>query len=252
MKIKNLALLSAFLALPAAAQGTVKLPVTDVAPKRTFFSVEAGPSSVSTPSPEDTSIDHPTIELYGTARVNFSGYFSNDRIRVIAYGELDRVTDGSAFSIADFKSVRGARGKAAVFYKIQNWPVSIGAVGGLNWSLEHAKMRDPQNWDFGGVLLLERFNWWPNGGVAGIGLGRWEGRNGMRFEVRQPLESHTAAYVKFTVPFEKLPDFLRKLPGAVTTIPVTGQPPTLQEIAGIRQRLPVSVSVGVLVTLKEF
>lgn len=239
----GLALLSVFLALPARAQDQLP-PLAPKEVKAKLYStfVEAGPSTIS--QPEEGA------KAYASVRATLLR--EDARSRFIFQARADRTSNGAAFSLDQFRSFRSAEAIAAGFYRLKNSPVSLGAVGTLSWSTERRlDLRDPQIWSYGGVIALERWSFWPNGGLAVLGFGRWSGRDGVRLSVVQPIKGEAVALaVDGDVSFRKLPEFLRALPGAVAAVPITA--PTAEQLRGVAQRLPVTVKVALLVRLKDF
>lgn len=245
-----LALLAALFAVPAFAQDPQTVPPVAPAealpspappkPKLWSASFEAGPSTVSTP--ED-------LKGYASVRATLTGE-PWPGWRVFAQGRADRTTDGSAQTIESFSSFRSAEALGGALYRIGNTPVSVIGVGAMSWSLEEGArftITDPNLWSFGGGLCLEKWNWWPEGGLACVGVGRWAGRDGVRFDFTYPVKGGVSLVVGTDVSFKKLPDVLRALPGAIAVV----TDPTPEQLAGAGQRLPVAVKVGVLVPLKK-
>lgn len=251
----GLALLSAFLALPASPQDLQSVPpqappAVEPAPEPTpkpkvwITGLEAGPSTVSTP--ED-------LKGYASVRMTLVGE-PWKQWRVFAQARADRTTDGAALTIESFASFRSAEAIVGGLYRIKDTPVSVIGIGAMSWSLEQGTritITDPNLWSFGGGLCLEKWAWWPEGGLACVGVGRWAGRDGVRFDFTYPIKGGVSLVVGTDVSFRKLPEFLRALPGVVASLPAGSQPTADDLTNAVRQRLPVAVKVGVLVPVKK-
>lgn len=254
-----LALLSLFLALPIFAQEPPAIP--PVAPPDVQPAPSPSPEPTPTPTPKLWSavFDAGPLEAstpeelkpYASVRVTVSGE-PFPRWHVFAQGRGDRTSDGSAFSIDTFKTFASLEALAGFRYRIGNSPISVGAVSAVTWSRESdiKSPRDPRLWTVEGIACVERFAWWPDGGLACVGVGRRGpvGGGAVSVSVAQPIKGNVAIVVDFDLPFNKLPEFLRALPGAATSLPVG--PPTAEQIRGVAQKLPISVKVGVLVRIK--
>lgn len=249
-----LALLSVFLALPLAAQDPQSVPVPPAVepspeptpkPKQWEASFDGGAASVSVP--EDG------VKGYASLRATLVGEPSWVNLRLIAQARADRTANGAALSIEAFKSFRSIEAGLGALYRIRNSPVSVLGVGSLSWNVESdiKGLSDPNLWSFGAGACIERFKLWPNGGIACLAGGRWSGKDGIRFDLTQPLDGSADGKVllavESTVAFKKLPDLIRAVPSALQAAPLTTQPLGQEQIVGIAQRLPVTVKVSVLV-----
>lgn len=236
----SLALLSAFLALPALAQDLKLAPEKPA----TVWTVDVlgGPS---------TSGVGDEVKPYVTGRVTV---FADPSInwQIFGRGEIQRTPNGGdAFSIETLKTFASVEGLVGARWRIKGSPYfSLGAVAGASFSRESdiKSPRDPRLYTAEGLLCGERFKFWPAGGLACLGVGHRgpAGGGAVSLSIAQPLGGPVLLTVDADVPFNQLPEFIRALPGAATSAPLTG-PPTPEQIRGIAQRLPIAVRVGVLV-----
>lgn len=228
--------------VPPLAPPETPAPAAPAVPKAWLAAFDAGPLTASTPE---------ELSSYAGVRLTVIGE-PRSRLRLGGQLRADRTSNGAAWTLEEFRLFKSAEALAFGTYRIGETPISIGAAGSLSWSIESGikSLRDPNLWSFGGIACVERFAWWPNGGLACLGAGRWSGKDGLRVSVTQPLKGEAVLLVVDTdIPFRKLPEFARALPGALAGAPLTG-PPTPDQIAGIAQRLPIAVKVGLLVRLK--
>lgn len=249
----GLALLSMFLALPGYAQDPAVPPVappeTPPVPSPNLWNaaLDGGPSTLSTPE---------ELTPYARLRVTLARPFGKaDRFRAFVRGDADRTQDGGAFSIETLKTFASIEVGAGVLYRVGNSPVSVGGVGGVTWSRESAikSPRDPRLWTGLALLCVERFAWWPNGGLACAGFGQRGPAGGLAgvVSITQPLKGGVALTVDFDLPVNKLPEVIKALPSAAQAAPLPTGPPTAEQIRGVAQKLPIAIKVGVLVRLKE-
>jgi hypothetical protein len=216
------------LALPVYGQE----PAPSPAPKAWGVLLDAGASEVSTPE---------ALKTYATARATLT-YDPSLHFQAFGRGQIDRTSDGSALSIADFTTFASVEAIVGGRYRIGDSPFSIGAIGAVTWAREDkiTTPKDPRLWTGEGIVCVERFAWWPEGGLACAGVGQRGPVGGLAVSVSvvQPIKGGVLMTVDFDLPFTKLPLILRS--GAVPTAP------TAAELAAAAKKLPIVVKVGLL------
>jgi hypothetical protein len=230
--------------LPAPAHAQEPSPSPAPKPKIWTAELSAGASTISTGE---------ELKPYATLRASVVGDPARG-LHVSALGRVDRTSNGTAFSMEEFKSFASIEARLGARYRISDSPVSVGGVGALTWSREKEfkGLRDPNLWSFFGGACLEKWSFWPAGGLACAGVGRHAGRDGTAVEFGYPVAGNAYLEVTAHLPFEKIPEFIRALPAAARSAPLLASgPPTPDQIRGIAQKLPIDVSVRLVYAIQR-